>query len=813
MNNPHFVVLFHQVNYPLAAQMTRHLVQAGFTFALVCEDELKPGESLASRLKQDTRPLLLMVSDNFLKDASCVSDLLPALHQGDAAEVQIIIRTEGFPDDTKDPVPTRLDRVGQILHYINYWQDRYLQLRKTRPDQIQDVQAYEALVKQVRKIAFEIGNLIEFLREQQTYSWEALTANHYELFFRKSGNISLHADFKTEHPFLEEDELLENRIRESMAVLRHEQDNQTVDSESLVELPVTRDEGEQEHVESPRTSGNPEHELLQKLIAYKNGLELTDDDEIDVEEDDHDHQNDDDDDWDEDEEDLTGQSDTPDSTESKGGHIISMPIRNLEQLKRLVQHDPENIPARLDLAALLAEDDQYFNETTNHLEEVLRLDPKNARAFTLLGQLSEQYKENKLSIRYYEKALESDPTYGQAHLGLGRILLLDPDQLDRALDHLSDAKSLLQENTEVLALYANALVEAGKVKKAAKTYKKLLKLEPANETWKAKLADLYYQIGDRIKAVQVHRQPVERELDHPDTGWPEEFLDKDWSEDTEIHTIEKVVSSKLPEEPIQPAKKTLTVLITGATSGIGRATAKVLAKAGHRLIITGRREERLHTLHEQLKEEYQADVFPLSFDIRQEAVTRQMMKALPESWANVDVLINNAGLASGLAPIHEGDIADWDRMIDTNIKGLLYMTRAISPGMVKRQRGQIINICSTAGKEAYPNGNVYCATKFAVDALTRSMRLDLHPHGIRVGQVSPGHVEETEFAITRFHGDAQKADIYSDFNPLTSQDVAHAILFMIQQPPHVNVQDILMMGTQQGSSTMINRTGRVYDQD
>lgn len=804
MNNQHFVVLFHQVNYPLATRMTRHLVQAGFTFALLCEDDLKPGESLAQRLEQDTRPLLLMVSDNFLKDAACVAQLLPTLQQREPGEIQIIVLTEGLPDQAHEPVPTRLDRVGQILHYINYWQDQYLQMRKIRPDQITDPQGHDLKIKQVRKIAFEIGNLIEFLREQQTYSWEALTANHYELFFRKSGNISLHEDFKREHPFLEEDEHLEERIRESMTIFQDEHDRmvEATDhlTESLSEL-VTAD--------SPRSdesTGGQEHDLLKKLIAYKNGLEEESPEE----------EEDDDDDWDEDESSEADSffSDDPFPLDTEqGGHIIPLPSRDQAHLKRLVENDPENIPARLDLAAMLAEDDQYFNETTQHLEEVLRLDPKNARAFALLGQLSERYHEHKLAIRYFEKALESDPTFGPAHLGLGQILLTIDGQEDRAIDHLSEARSLMPDHAHVWETYGQALLDHGRLKKAAKAFKKVLKLDPERKDIKAKIADIYYQLGDRIKAVQYHRDTVDEPM-QTDTGWPEE---PDYP-----HTIEAIPAFDMPADTlkredipptvVKPAR-TLTILITGATSGIGQATAEVLAQAGHRLILTGRREDRLHKLQENLKSRYGTETFPLSFDIRQEAVTRQMVKALPETWSEVDILINNAGLASGLAPIHEGDIDDWDRMIDTNIKGLLYMTRAVSPGMVARQRGQIINICSTAGKETYPKGNVYCATKFAVEALTRSMRQDLHPYGIRVGQISPGHVEETEFALTRFHGDTQKARIYDDFNPLTSTDVAHAILFMINQPPHVNIQDILMMGTQQGSPTMINRSGRIYDRD
>ena len=162
--------------------------------------------------------------------------------------------------------------------------------------------------------------------------------------------------------------------------------------------------------------------------------------------------------------------------------------------------------------------------------------------------------------------------------------------------------------------------------------------------------------------------------------------------------------------------------------------------------------------------------------------------------------------------INEGKIEHWETMIDTNVKGLLYMTRAISPNMVKRKKGHIINVCSTAGKEVYTNGNVYCATKHAVDALTKGMRLDLYKHNIRVGQISPAMVESTEFAKVRFEGDKKKANIYSDFNPLTSDDVADAIYYMATRPPHINIQDVVLMGTQQANSTNVNRNGRIFDE-
>lgn len=251
-----------------------------------------------------------------------------------------------------------------------------------------------------------------------------------------------------------------------------------------------------------------------------------------------------------------------------------------------------------------------------------------------------------------------------------------------------------------------------------------------------------------------------------------------------------------------------TVLITGATSGIGKATATLFAKRGYNVIITGRRMEKLEALKLKFKRKYAIKAKALCFDIRDIEATKKAWNSLEPHLQNIDILINNAGLAKGFAPIHKGKIDDWEQMIDTNIKGLLYITRLVSQKMVKAKKGQIINICSTAGHGVYPNGNVYSATKYAVDALTQSMRLDLHKYGIRVGQISPGHVEETEFAKVRFNGDEKKADIYNDFNPLTSRDVAEIILFVTTRKSHINIQDLLVMGTQQASVSVINRSGR-----
>jgi len=246
-------------------------------------------------------------------------------------------------------------------------------------------------------------------------------------------------------------------------------------------------------------------------------------------------------------------------------------------------------------------------------------------------------------------------------------------------------------------------------------------------------------------------------------------------------------------------------LITGATSGIGEATALLLAKNNYNIIITGRRKDRLDILQEKITAETNSEVITLNFDIRSLQQNEAAINSLPEEWQNIDVLINNAGLAAGFNLIQEGVIEDWERMIDTNIKGLLYITRLISPKMIARGTGHIINISSVAGKETYPCGNVYCASKHAVQSVTKGMRIDLLKHGIKVSSVSPGAVE-TEFSLVRFNGDKNKAkQIYKGFTPLNAQDIADTILFIVTRPKHVNIDDVLIMPTDQAFSRDFNR--------
>jgi len=246
-----------------------------------------------------------------------------------------------------------------------------------------------------------------------------------------------------------------------------------------------------------------------------------------------------------------------------------------------------------------------------------------------------------------------------------------------------------------------------------------------------------------------------------------------------------------------------TVFITGSTSGIGKATAELFAEKKFRLILCGRRQERLNLLKEQLSS-FTA-VHTLNFDVRNKEAVQHAIDTLPDAFAKIDILVNNAGNAHGLDAIQDGSVTDWDAMLDINVKGLLYVSKAIIPKMIAENSGHIINIGSTAGKEVYPKGNVYCASKHAVDAINQGMRIDLNQHGIRVGAVNPGLVA-TEFSDVRFKGDKERAaNVYKGFDALKPEDIADIIHFVVTRPYHVNIADLVVMPTAQASSTIVNK--------
>ncbi len=246
-------------------------------------------------------------------------------------------------------------------------------------------------------------------------------------------------------------------------------------------------------------------------------------------------------------------------------------------------------------------------------------------------------------------------------------------------------------------------------------------------------------------------------------------------------------------------------VITGASAGFGWEIAQSVAALGYRIIITGRRMERLQELKTIIEDKCRAEVLPLAFDIRSQEACEEAINNLPQEWKDIEVLINNAGLAAGTQVFHESNVDDWERMIDTNIKGLLYISRALTPHLVEKKSGHIINISSIAGIGVYPTGHVYCATKHAVNAITKGLRMDLVKYGIKVSSVSPG-MAETEFSIVRYHGDKNKAaQVYAGVDALSAKDIADAVSFILERPKHVNIDDILITPTQQANFFVVDR--------
>lgn len=528
------------------------------------------------------------------------------------------------------------------------------------------------------------------------------------------------------------------------------------------------------------------------------------------------------------------------------GLILAQNTRDLngalEQLALATEIDPDH-EAAFFLLGELAELQGDFNAARKHYERLIDINDEFTDVYYRLGTVLQANfpEEVEYAAKCFKKAAKRNPGNADAHYQYASILADVMGKTAKAEEWF--LKTLEIQSKHPFANYDLALIyhTAGDAAKALEYYEAAIANNPELQTPENEIAfrglgtpaePVVDEIAEEVPAATeesvADEEPVAlEEL----AGVAEEFsipalspllsIEHDTIEALKqnILRLEELLKAKaaqveeaaveeepVVEEPIEmpPAK---TALITGATSGIGLATARTFAQAGWRLILTGRREDRLEAVKAELIEAG-VEVLGLVFDVRNYHSVAENIQNLPEEWRSIDLLINNAGKAKGLSEIQEGSLEHWEEMIDTNIKGLLYLTRCISPLMVAQHSGHIINIGSIAGKEPYPMGNVYCASKAAVDMLTRTMRLDLHKYNIRISQIAPGHVEETEFALVRFDGDADRAKIYNDFQPLTSQDVANTIYYMATQPSHVNIQDVVIYGTQQASATVIDRSGR-----
>jgi len=794
------ILAYCHENVELADSLDRHLVRIGIPFERICD---MPGDTIgvfAARLLQNTEPVILIVTENLLKSRACLTELQPALEKMVQDKQYLIAVADGkISKDgglTFEYVPTHFDRMVYALQYMNYWQNAWLDLssQQQQAESAAEKAAIEPELDATRKVANHVGEMLAIMKDAGFVSWEQLEADEYSLFFRNFGLNDWHEQYR--------------RLTQYEAPPLPETDAAT----PMVAMPTLRGPLAPVVVGTPELDATPE--IPSETVDYSgiNSLleELAEEESFEVPA--HALEGPDV---------LRAASEGEGLSEHHGREYSDSDIRQtirdawfwlekghaeqgLELLRLTLEQHPDNVLLQTEYNKALAQyatqaetsapdvPDAALNEpealVENHRQIVEREPIQNtaqdAKSYDLMGDMAAE-KGDYLFAKYcWDRAAELDPKFPGIYRKLGIMTSehLRADYKETALHYLQKALEQDPDDAELHLWMADAALQNGDPAQAEQWYLRAIVLQPEVKTPEN---DHLYTTSSPAQAEVAPEEaaPV------PEVG-------------------AGLAPALAPALALVKPDKILTVLITGATSGIGRATADLFARNGHRLILTGRRAERLSALKAQFETDFHSEVLMLPFDVRDQRTVEQTLEHLPESWQQIDILVNNAGLAKGFAPIHEGDIDHWETMIDTNLKGLLYVTRAVSPGMVRRRQGHIINVGSAAGKEVYPNGNVYCATKFAVDALTNSMRLDLHQHNIRVSQVSPGHVEETDFALTRFDGNVERAKIYKDFQALRAADVADVIYFMATRPPHVNIQDVWMFSTQQASVGVVDRSGR-----
>lgn len=826
--------------------------------------------------------VILLISDNFLKSISCMNRALNLLQQKTVRILPVIV--DGFTRDENTgeliPTVTQFEKIGDIIPYINYWQNQYLDLRaqKKRLEQEEglDHEAFNNHLRMLREVSSEASEFLRLLRNIPHYKAVEFRENHFEALFafledpegwenfkenihftvpvaqpsevEPAEDLEIEQDmdlpevpFSVPAIFPESQPVIENILPSPPEVPGIPHLEEGIFPGEIGEVPIF-EEPTVEHIEE--AAGQAEAPVIDFSHLEKEDVEPAEEKEEEEEEETveagpADDAN----------ESFTEEETVfPERPDTERGEIEAILLKavqlansgNHEDCLAYLQHAVNTYPASAELryhyALELAQGGGDYGPAISQLLILLDQNPMDEQANYLAGELYELQHRSNLAAEYYTRVAEINPDFPDIFYRLGLASMQsdpsDPEKVARLLKKACKANPANVDAHYQYALICSELPD--KEEKAEKYLHKTLDLNPTHPFANYDLALLYHRghamgrakkfylraivINPELKthendlafgvvAPEMHL-PADTEIAAealPDQDQLIQMLKANIARLEEIlHSQAVPVENKKEEAPV-PAK---TVCITGASSGIGRATAEVFAQNGYRLILTARRAELLHETCRALHEQYGTSCFPLVFDVRDAAAVQEAINQLPPEWQDIDLLINNAGKAKGLDVFQEGRMEHWEEMIDTNIKGLLYVSRAIAPGMVARKKGHIINIGSIAGKEIYPRGNVYCASKAAVDALTTGMRLDLHSHNIRVSQVNPGHVEETEFALVRFDGDSERARIYEDFKPLTARDVANTIFFIASQPAHVNVQDVVIYSTQQASATIVDRSGR-----
>jgi NADP-dependent 3-hydroxy acid dehydrogenase YdfG/tetratricopeptide (TPR) repeat protein len=886
-------------NLPVAETLYNALSQTSYSvehyFCKKNADEL----TLAEQLRDFDGTILLLISDNFLRTEHCMNRALQLVQQktGNILPVVIEGRTKDESNGQWTNTPTKFERIGDIIPYINFWQNKYLDLRsqKRKFESENEADKRDELnenLRILRQVSSEASEFLRVLRNMRYFQYPDFIENHLQAFFEFVEDPAEWAAFKAKAPQLNltvADKDLPAQIVEPS----HPEPTPEVVVTPTVELyhpPVEVPAVTPEAVETELTGEELAENLENLGVVIAEHADTISDEPLEIPALDATNDEstpalpvedtvvktpieapafDDDDDYeDDDEEDEEVNEKIGDLIRQARGMVSSGQVEpGINFMKQAIKTYPGSAELHYFYGLVLAQNTRDVSGALEQLNLATESDPEHEAAYFLLGELAELQGDFNAARTNYERLVDINDDFTDVFYRLGTVLQANfPEEVEYAAKCFKRAAKRNPGNVDAHYQYASLLADVlGKTDKAEEYFLKTLAIQPKHPFANYDLALIYHTAGDAAKALQYYEAAIANnpELQTPENeiafrGLPanpvveplEEVVVPAITEDlpavvipdvvvpaltntlspllaSEHDTIEaliqnitrleellrsKVTQLEAEPAPIEPAiveekAPAKIALITGATSGIGLATAKAFAHAGWKLIITGRRAELLDAVKQELTD-LGAEVISLNFDVRDNSAITAAINGLPEEWHSIDLLVNNAGKAKGLSEIQDGSLEHWEEMIDTNLKGLLYLTRCVSPLMVAQHKGHIINIGSIAGKEPYPMGNVYCASKAAVDMLTRAMRMDLYKYNIRVSQIAPGHVEETEFALVRFDGDADRAKIYNDFQPLTSTDVANTIFYMATQPSHVNIQDVVIYGTQQASATIIDRSGR-----
>lgn len=784
MNAENIILAYSLENSQFADEFESQLASAPIKFNHVTGNNDIEKDTLSEKLASANDPIILIISDNFLKSIQCMGLGIELLQKKSNLILPLVIDGVEYDAQTgkHKAVVTNFDRVSDIIKYINYWQDQYLDLRrKKRTVNDEEERLYNEKLKRLRDISSEVGEFLRLLRSMNHLPWDVFSANDFERFFRFIGNINAWHTFKANlsaTPSIPEKEPVVESIESSPEVQVPESSIVVENSIPPVFSDPGQDEEEPEVVLENEKEEDPESATIELV---KQGIAHFEAGEIEL---------------------------------------------ALEVMGKAVDQKPEDTELRYHYALMLIKDNKDIPNAIVQLKEIIRIQPHNLEAFLMLGKIAEQQKDFSNAKLYYEKVLELDSNHPGIHSKIGSMLLnMFDHHKDAAANYFERAIQINPNNVYATYRYAQMVWEHyGDKEKALDLFNKVLELQPDHQTVYFDLANLYQQIGNRELA---HEFYVKSTLNNPsfksevndaifrydapqiETPAPEP-IEKPIMETfspSEENTIELIKQNLLRLEELLRAKKTAEeepivpevvveeeteeaqqiiqdkiVFVSNANSAIGEAIAEKFAQNNYPLILSGNQADALRALKERLETTYSAPMITLAFDIRNSQACSNALNSLEANWKNIDILVNYSGKSYNYASIHQGTVEQWEDMIDSNIKGLLFLSRLVSPTMVERQSGHIINIGEFNAGSVLNGGHSSDAIRISLDAITRSMALDLQKYQVKVSQVNPGIVEGAN------HDDTTTV--------IPSKDVAEVVYFIASTPSHLNIQDILLTGFQ-----------------